>query len=249
MELGKKILEICKENDLTQDGLAEICSVTRQTISNWENGKSYPDLDTLVVLSDSFGVSLDALLKGDREMVSEITKEQKQGRYHRIKLLIAVIMAAAVFLASILILQNTFTTLKPSDYQITVREITLEDVTVDKDKEIATYIDPDGPDYIIKDNGEKVSTSSERHVINDTDYFRLLTTGHLYEVILTTDKYYDTYVLGSGDEPNTLEITVERSNINFNAENVSKRVSMICSEDFDKIIDVKSKSIVWQAGD
>ncbi|MBQ3370689.1 MAG: helix-turn-helix transcriptional regulator [Mogibacterium sp.] len=249
MELGKRILGIRKENDLTQDELAEICSVTRQTISNWENGKSYPDLDTLVVLSDSFGVSLDALLKGDREMVSEITKEQKQGRYHRIKMVIAVIIVATVFLASILILQNTFTTLKPSDYQITVREITLEDVTVDKDKEIATYIDPDGPDYIIKDNGEKVSISSERHVINDTDYFRLLTTGHLYEVILTTDKYYDTYVLGSEDEPNTLEITVERSNINFNAENVSKRVSMICSEDFDKIIDSKSKSIVWQAND
>ena len=249
MELGKRILGIRKENDLTQDELAEICSVTRQTISNWENGKSYPDLDTLVVLSDSFGVSLDALLKGDREMVSEITKEQKQGRYHRIKMVIAVIIVATVFLASILILQNTFTTFKPSDYQITVREITLEDVTVDKDKEIATYIDPDGPDYIIKDNGEKVSISSERHVINDTDYFRLLTTGHLYEVILTTDKYYDTYVLGSEDEPNTLEITVERSNINFNAENVSKRVSMICSEDFDKIIDSKSKSIVWQAND
>jgi transcriptional regulator with XRE-family HTH domain len=246
MELGKRILTIRKENDLTQDELAEICSVTRQTISNWENGKSYPDIDTLVLLSDSFGVSLDAMLKGDREMVSEITKEQKQGRYHRIKMVIAVIIAVAIFPAAILILQNTFTTLKPSDYQISVREITLEDVTVDEDKEIATYIDPDGPDYIIKDNGEKVSISPERQEINDTDYYRLLTTGHIYEVILTTDKYYDTYMLGDSDEPNTLEISVERSNINFDADNVSKRLSMICSEDFDKIIDSKSKSIVWQ---
>ena len=246
MELGKRILTIRKENDLTQDELAEICSVTRQTISNWENGKSYPDIDTLVLLSDSFGVSLDAMLKGDREMVSEITKEQKQGRYHRIKMVIAVIIAVAIFPAAILILQNTFTTLKPSDYQISVREITLEDVTVDKDKEIATYIDPDGPDYII-DNGEKVSLFPERHEINDTDYYRLLTTGHIYEVILTTDKYYDTYMLGDSDEPNTLEISVERSNINFDADNVSKRLSMICSKDFDKIIDSKSKSIVWKA--
>lgn len=37
MELGKRILEIRKENDFTQDELAEICNVTRQTISNWEN--------------------------------------------------------------------------------------------------------------------------------------------------------------------------------------------------------------------
>ena len=247
MELGKRIAEIRKEHSLTQEGLAEICSVTRQTISNWENGKSYPDLETLVLISDTFDVSLDVMLKGDRKMVSEITKEQKQGRYYRIKMVIAVIIGAAIFLAAILILQSTFTTLKPSDYQISVREITLDDVTVDKDKEIATYIDPDGPDYIIKDNGEKVSISAERLEINDIDYYKLLTTGHVYEVILTTDKYYDTYLMGGSDRSNTLEITVERSNINFNADNVSKRVSMICSEDFDKIIDAKSKSIVWKA--
>ena len=53
--------------------------------------------------------------------------------------------------------------------------------------------------------------------------------------------------MGGSDQSNTLEITVERSNNNFNADNVSKRVSMICSEDFDKIIDAKSKSIVWKA--
>ena len=188
MELGKRIAEIRKENTLTQEGLAELCNVTRQTISNWENNKSYPDLETLVLISDTFDVSLDAMLKGDRKMVSEITKEQKQGRYYRIKMVIAVIIGAAIFLAAILILQSTFTTLKPSDYQISVREITLDDVTVDKDKEIATYIDPDGPDYIIKDNGEKVSISPERLEIKDRDYYRLLTTGHVYEVILTTDK-------------------------------------------------------------
>ena len=247
MKLGKRIAEIRKEHKLTQEGLAEICSVTRQTISNWENGKSYPDLETLVLISDTFDVSLDVMLKGDRKMVSEITKEQKQGRYYRIKMVIAVIIAAAIFLAAILILQSTFTTLKPSDYQISVREITLDDVTVDKDKEIATYIDPDGPDYIIKDNGEKVSISPERLEIKDRDYYRLLTTGHVYEVILTTDKYYGTYLMGGSDRSNPLENTVERSNINFNADNVSKRVSMICSEDFVKIIDAKSKSIVWKA--
>ena len=52
MELGKRIAEIRKGHNLTQEGLAEICSVTRQTISNWENGKSYPDLETLVLISD-----------------------------------------------------------------------------------------------------------------------------------------------------------------------------------------------------
>ena len=96
MELGRKIAEIRKEHDLTQEGLAELCSVTRQTISNWENGKSYPDLETLVLISDTFDVSLDALLKGDRKMVSEITKEQKHGRSKVLKI---AIVAAAVLIA------------------------------------------------------------------------------------------------------------------------------------------------------
>ena len=80
MELGKRIAEIRKDRGLTQEGLAELCSVTRQTISNWENGKSYPDLETLVLISDTFDVSLDAMLKGDRKMVSDITKDQKHGK-------------------------------------------------------------------------------------------------------------------------------------------------------------------------
>ena len=101
MELGKRIAEIRKEHNLTQEGLAEICSVTRQTISNWENGKSYPDLETLVLISDTFEVSLDVMLKGDKKMVSEITKEQKHGKYFAIKIIAAIVVAAALILGGI----------------------------------------------------------------------------------------------------------------------------------------------------
>ena len=101
MELGKRIAEIRKKHKLTQEGLAEICSVTRQTISNWENGKSYPDLETLVLISDTFDVSLDVMLKGDKKMVSEITKEQKHGKYFAIKIIAAIVVAAALILGGI----------------------------------------------------------------------------------------------------------------------------------------------------
>ena len=101
MELGKRIAEIRKEHNLTQEGLAEICSVTRQTISNWENGKSYPDLETLVLISDTFEVSLDVMLNGDKKMVSEITKEQKHGKYFAIKIIAAIVVAAALILGGI----------------------------------------------------------------------------------------------------------------------------------------------------
>lgn len=50
-----------------QEDLAEKVFVTRQTISNWENAKNYPDINSLVLLSQLFGVSLDILVKGDLE--------------------------------------------------------------------------------------------------------------------------------------------------------------------------------------
>ena len=106
MELGKRIAEIRKEHKLTQEGLAEICSVTRQTISNWENGKSYPDLETLVLISDTFDVSLDVMLKGDRKMVSETTKEQKHGKHFAVKVIFAVIITALIVLGGIYYIES-----------------------------------------------------------------------------------------------------------------------------------------------
>ncbi|WP_301876357.1 helix-turn-helix domain-containing protein [Limosilactobacillus oris] len=50
---------------MTQADVANQLFVTRQTISNWEQGKSYPDLNMLVRLSEVYQVSLDSLLKGD----------------------------------------------------------------------------------------------------------------------------------------------------------------------------------------
>ena len=107
MELGKKIAEIRKEHDLTQEGLAEICSVTRQTISNWENGKSCPDLETLVLISDTFDITLDEMLKGDKKMVSMIAAEQKQGRKYKSSKTISAVIAVAAVIAIIIFLIET----------------------------------------------------------------------------------------------------------------------------------------------
>ena len=77
MELGKRIVKIRKDNKLNQDDFAEKYYVTRQTISNWENEKSYPDLETLVKISNDFNISLDTLLKEDDRMIKYISKKQK----------------------------------------------------------------------------------------------------------------------------------------------------------------------------
>lgn len=72
MKIGIKIIEIRKERNMTQEDFAKLFHVTRQTVSNWENEKSYPDLQTLVHISNEFGVSLDTMLKGDMDMVKKI---------------------------------------------------------------------------------------------------------------------------------------------------------------------------------
>lgn len=81
MELGKNIIKIRKQNNLTQDDFAEKYFVTRQTVSNWENSKSYPDLETIIKISDDFNISLDILLKEDNEMIKDISKKQKNYKF------------------------------------------------------------------------------------------------------------------------------------------------------------------------
>lgn len=77
MELGKQIKHYRTENALSQDNLAERVFVSRQTISNWENDKSYPDINSIVLLSEVFDVSIDNLIKGDVEQMKvEINTEE-----------------------------------------------------------------------------------------------------------------------------------------------------------------------------
>lgn len=71
MEIGKQIRKYRMEAKLSQDELADKIYVTRQTISNWENDRNYPDIRSLVLLSSVFGISLDILVKGDLETMKE----------------------------------------------------------------------------------------------------------------------------------------------------------------------------------
>lgn len=75
MEIGSQIKKYRGAQGLSQDALAEKIFVTRQTVSNWETGKSYPDIHSLLLLSSVFNVSLDQLVKEDIEaMKKEINK-------------------------------------------------------------------------------------------------------------------------------------------------------------------------------
>ena len=76
MEIGKQIKKHRTELGLSQDEFAERIFVTRQSVSNWENDKNYPDINSLVLMAEVFGVSLDNLVKGDIEEMNEKIKTE-----------------------------------------------------------------------------------------------------------------------------------------------------------------------------
>ena len=98
MEIGKQIKKYRTDIKLSQEALAERIFVSRQTISNWENDKNYPDMKSLLLLSSLFNVSLDILVKGDlEEMKKEIKKEEiakfeKDGKIFSILLIADIIL-------------------------------------------------------------------------------------------------------------------------------------------------------------
>ncbi len=82
MELSAQVKKYRTKLKLSQEELAEKVYVTRQTISNWENGKSYPDIHSLLLLSSLFDVSLDQLIKGDIETMKKIVDEQEIKKFN-----------------------------------------------------------------------------------------------------------------------------------------------------------------------
>lgn len=99
MEIGRQIKKYRTEQRLSQEELAERVYVTRQSISNWENERSYPDIRSLVLLSNVFGVSLDILVKGDLEQMKEQIKEEDIRGFRRESLCYELLLAATILLA------------------------------------------------------------------------------------------------------------------------------------------------------
>ncbi len=83
MELGAHIKEYRTGLQLSQDELAARIYVSRQTISNWECDRTYPDVQSLLLLSSVFGVTVDSLIKGDVDVMEKAMSEAVK-KYNRI---------------------------------------------------------------------------------------------------------------------------------------------------------------------
>lgn len=98
MNLSGKIKKLRAENNLTQEQLAQNLQVSRSTISSWETGRSYPDLQMIIDICDRFNVSLDFLLREDEKMVRKLNFASKQK-----KLLVAVVVTLIILLGNMML--------------------------------------------------------------------------------------------------------------------------------------------------
>ncbi len=96
MELGKQIKTYRQEAHMSQEELAYRVYVSRQTISNWENDKSYPDVKSLILLGEIFHVSLDKLIKGDVDIMKEVIKKEEVEKMNRYGLIYTVALGITV---------------------------------------------------------------------------------------------------------------------------------------------------------
>ncbi len=90
MDIGNKIKKYREHIGLSQEQLADSIYVSRQTVSNWENNKSYPDINSLKLLSNIFDVSLDEFVKGDIEEMKKRINECDLKEYNTLSIIFSV---------------------------------------------------------------------------------------------------------------------------------------------------------------
>lgn len=101
MKFGEKIKNIRKEKKMTQEQMANILNVSRQAISNWENNKNFPDLEMIIKISRFFSLTLDELILGDDDTMTEkLIKDGSEIRKSKLNT-ISVCAGIALFLFGI----------------------------------------------------------------------------------------------------------------------------------------------------
>ena len=94
MKIGDQLKKARLDKNMTQEEVAEKIFVSRQSISNWENNKTYPDIGNVIALSDLYEISLDELLKGSDNFMKHL--EESTDIVKSNKKLMAIIILALI---------------------------------------------------------------------------------------------------------------------------------------------------------
>jgi|GEM_PF-560711 len=81
MVISKMLKEIRENAGLSQEQFADKLAISRQAVSKWERGIAMPDIENIMYISDIFNVSLDTIIKGDKDMVNKIISDKKNAKF------------------------------------------------------------------------------------------------------------------------------------------------------------------------
>ena len=193
MQLGQAIAQIRKERGLTQEAFAKMYNVTRQTVSNWENENSYPDLSTLVKISDEFNVSLDILLKGDFRMVKDIDKKIKKRPFY-----------IGIIIGLVIIVVALFSFIYANDKRLS--DTTKDYADLMLNSAVSIEIHDSQSDKLIAKYGDKSSIDKVNAILDIENWEKVENIDKNINPIYTLELYYDTTKQDANDD--IKEITI-----------------------------------------
>ena len=161
MNLGKKIAELRKKNNLSQEELAEKVGVARQTISKWEIGDTTPDINQVKIISKIFNISIDELVDNDinNVIVEKVSNTEKLARI-TIKILKVFGIMLIVFITLIFLFVIIFMVDMPrNDYDIVGRT----KVSCNLDNEKYVY------EAEYNKNYQVINSGRDAYIMNHTD--------------------------------------------------------------------------------
>ena len=207
MQLGQAIAQIRKERGLTQEAFAKMYNVTRQTVSNWENEKSYPDLSTLVKISDEFNVSLDILLKGDFRMVKDIDKKIKKQPFY-----------IGIIIGLVIIVVALFSFIYANDKRLS--DTTKDYADLMLNSVVSIEIHDSQSDKLIAKYGDKSSIDKVNAILDIENWEKVENIDKNINPIYTLELYYDTTKQDANDD--IKEITIYSNGVftSFNAVSI-----------------------------
>lgn len=170
MELNKQIKKHRAEMNLSQEELAEKLYVTRQTISNWETGKNYPDIHSLLLMSTLFDVSLDQLIKGDVEIMKEEIKTEDIKMFDRYgKIFTGLLLLSIVSIAPLVYFLRLFGALIAAVLYIITIYYSIKIEKLKKDNDIQTY-----KEIIAFSNGEHLDEINRQREYGKRPYQKVV---------------------------------------------------------------------------
>lgn len=205
MKIGERLKQGRENLNMTQQQVADIINVSRPTISNWENERSYPDLESIVILSDLYNQSLDELLREDYNVVETITNETKKSKQR--KNLILVLLLIFIPLTSYLGYKNWLDLQSVNMRNVNNISMILNGDRLNQDSLALIDIDLDNH---FKYSGYYVDTTPEKDVINI--------------------QLYQQFTLNKNPETNHIQIEIALPNIDMAKVNEIRLINQTGTE-------------------